>query len=256
QGEDVPKEVDDSNTLPLIDPKTNITIDKRQEGKLGSLEYKSSAEQLKTFELAPGYEINLFASEEDFPELANPVAMNFDNAGRLWVAVMPQYPQWKPKTPMSDKLVILEDTDGDGKADTSSVFVDDLHLPTGFEFGYGGVFVAQQPDIVFLKDTDGDGKADVRIRKLMGFDTADSHHGLSAFEWGPDGGLYFSEGTFKQSQIETPYGPVRLSDAGVWRYDPRTEKFEVFSSFSFANPWGHVFDRWGQNFIADASPGF
>ena len=92
--------------------------------------------------------------------------------------------------------------------------------------------------------------------RLVGFDTADSHHGIAAFEWGPGGNLYFNEGTFKFSQVESPYGLTRLHEAGIWRYDPRTEKLGVHVSFAFSNPWGHVFDRWGQDFIADASPGF
>lgn len=258
QGKQVAAKVDDSNTLPFLKTVTNVggkNDPNRRRGKLGSLEYIPAAEQKKYFKLPPGYEIELVASEEQFPQLANPVSLNFDNKGRLWVAVMPSYPQWKPKTKMRDQLLILEDKNGDGKADVCKVFADGLHQPTGFEFGQGGVYVAQQPDILFLKDTDGDDKEDTRIRKLIGLDTADSHHGISAFEWGPGGGLYFQEGTFKQSQIETPYGPRRLGDAGVWRYEPKTERHDVHISFSFANPWGHVFDRWGQNFIADASPG-
>ncbi|MGE0757567.1 MAG: PVC-type heme-binding CxxCH protein [Pirellulaceae bacterium] len=259
QGQKVPAQVDDSNTLPFLVPKTNVggTSDpNRKAGKLGSLDYLPAEEQRKHFQLAPGYEIDLVASEEDFPELANPVAINFDNRGRLWVATMPSYPQWQPKTPLDDKLLILEDDNGDGRADRCRVFAGGLHQPTGFELGMGGAFVAQQPDVLFLRDTDGDDRADVRERRLIGFDSADSHHGLAAFEWGPDGALYFQEGTFKQSQVESPYGLTRLGDAGVWRYEPRTEKFRVHVSLAFANPWGHVFDAWGQNFVADASPGF
>lgn len=259
QGQGDSSRIDDSNTLPFLVPKTNVGGDNdpnRKAGKLGSLDYLPAAEQLKHFKLAPGYEIQLVASEEDFPELANPVAINFDNRGRLWVATMPSYPQWQPKTPMDDKLLILTDENGDGRADRCRTFAGGLHQPTGFEIGGGGVWVAQQPDLVFLQDNDGDDQADVRTRRLIGFDTADSHHGLSAFEWGPDGALYFQEGTFKQSQVESPYGLQRLGDAGVWRYEPRTEKFGVHVSFAMANPWGHVFDRWGQNFVADASPGF
>jgi putative membrane-bound dehydrogenase-like protein len=258
RGHRVPEAADDSNTLPFILPKTNVggPDDKNREaGKLGTLDYLNASEQEKRFKLAPGYEINLFASEEDFPELANPVAMNFDNAGRLWVSVMPSYPQWQPKTKLDDKLLILEDHNHDGRADVCKVFAGGLHQPTGFELGHNGVFVAQQPDVLFLTDEDGDDRADTRIRRLVGFDTADSHHGLAAFEWGPGGALYFQEGTFKQSQVETIEGNIRLSDAGVWRYEPRSEKFSVHVSLAMANPWGHVFDRWGQNFIADASPG-
>jgi putative membrane-bound dehydrogenase-like protein len=259
QGQVVPDPADDGGTLPFIEPKTNVGgVDdpNRKNGKLGSLDYIPAAEQQKYFKLQPGYEINLVASEEQFPELANPVALSFDHRGRLWVSVMPSYPQWKPKTKMDDRLLILEDHNADGRADQCKVFAGGLHQPTGFELGNGGVYVAQQPDILFLRDTDGDDRADERTRLLVGFDTADSHHGLAAFEWGPDGGLYFQEGTFKQSQVESPYGPVRLSDAGVWRYHPRNERMEVHVSLAFANPWGHVFDRWGQNFVADASPGF
>jgi len=258
QGKKVPAKVDDSKTLPFINPKTNVggaNDRNRKAGKLGSLDYLPAAEQQKRFKLAPGYEINLVASEEQFPELANPVAMNFDNKGRLWVSVMPSYPQWKPKTLLDDKLLILEDKNNDGRADECKVFARGLHQPTGFEIGHNGVFVAQQPDLLYLKDTNGDDKEDTRERRLVGFDTADSHHGLSAFEWGPGGGLYFGEGTFKQSQVETINGLVRMGDAGIWRYDPRNGRFDAHVSVAFANPWGHVFDRWGQNFIADASPG-
>ena len=259
RGEKLTAPVDDSTTLPFIQPKTNVgePDDKNAKaGKLGSLNYLNAEAQQRLFKLAPGYEIQLVASEELFPDLAKPVSMNFDNRGRLWVSTMPSYPQWQPKTKLNDKILILEDKDGDGRMDECKTFADGLHQPTGFEIGRGGVWVAEQPDILFLEDRDGDDKADVRTRKLFGFDTADSHHGIAAFEWGPDGALYFQEGTFKYSQVESPYGPVRLGEAGVWRYDPRTERIDVHVSLAFANPWGHVFDKWGQNFIADASPGY
>lgn len=259
QGKPDTSPIDDSNTLPFIQPKTNVGGPNDQQakaGKLGSLDYLTSEEQRKLFKLPAGYEITLVASEEMFPEMVNPVALNFDNRGRLWVSTMPSYPQWKPKTKLDDKLLVLDDDNGDGVADRCTVFADGLHQPTGFEIGRGGVYIAEQPDILFLQDTDGDDRADVRVRKLFGFDSADSHHGIAAFEWGPDGALYFQEGTFKQSQVETPYGLQRLSDAGVWRYDPRTEQLDVHASLAFANPWGHVFDAWGQNFICDASSGF
>ncbi len=258
RGESVPATIDDSNTLPFINPKTNVggpDDPNAKRGKLGSLDYLTAAEQAELFQMGEGYQIQLVASEEEFPELANPVALNFDNQGRLWVATMASYPHWKPKTKMDDKLLIFEDHDQDGKADECKVFAGGLHQPTGFELGNGGVYVAQQPDILFLQDTDGDDQEDVRVRHLVGFDSADSHHGIAAFEWGPGGNLYFQEGTFKFSQVESPYGLTRLSEAGIWRYHPKSEKFGVFVNFAFANPWGHVFDRWGQNFIGDASPG-
>lgn len=170
---------------------------------------------------------------------------------------MPSYPHWKPKTVLDDKLLILEDKDHDGRTDECKVFAGGLHQPTGFELGRGGVYVAQQPDILFLQDTDGDDRADSRIRKLVGFDSADfCIHGLAAFTWGPGGNLYFNEGTFKFSQVESPYGLTRLHEAGDLEIRPSNGEVRCSRLFAFSNPWGHVFDRWGQDLIADASPGF
>lgn len=219
---------------------------------MASTDVKIALERLKP---ADGYEINLFASEKQFPEIANPLAMTFDTRGRLWVLTSPTYPHVHPGLPPHDKLVILEDADEDGRADKLTVFADGLYIPTGFELGDGGAYVSQQPNLVFLRDTNGDGKADERRIVLHGFGTEDSHHSIHAFTWGPGGDLYFQEGTFLHSQVETPYGTVRLEEAGVFRYEPRTEKLSVFVSYGFANPWGHVIDRWGQNFISDASNG-
>lgn len=245
QGKTVPATIDDSNTRKLDPIPTNYEQPIKilaPEGAIG------------TFKLPQGYQINAFATEVDF-DLQNPVALNFDAQGRMWVATMPSYPQYLPGSPPNDKLLILEDTDGDGKADKQTVFADGLHLPTGFEFGDGGVYVAQQPNLVFLKDTNGDDRADVREIVLHGFDTADSHHSISAFTWSPGGVLHFEEGTFHHTQVESPYGPVRVKDAAVFGWEPRRQKLEVFVSYGFANPWGHIYDRWGQNFVADASPG-
>src|SRR4029077_1814656 len=178
-----------------------------------------------------------FASEEQFPELAKPVQMAFDTRGRLWVAAWPTYPHWKPTEPMDDKLLILEDTNGDGKADVCKTFAGDLNNPTGFEFWNGGVLVAQGPDVLYLKDTSGDDKYDVKERVVHGLDTADTHHTANSFVLDPGGALYFQEGTFHHSQVEDPYRPVkRLANGGVFRYEPRTQKFDVYVTFGFANP--------------------
>lgn len=235
-----------SQTVPSTEPNRGGTID------LSSQDPKVARERLFP---AEGYEVELFASEKEFPLLANPVALSFDGRGRLFVSTMPSYPQRLPDDDPDDKILILEDTNQDGKADKSSVFCDKLHVPTGFELGDGGAYISEQPDIIFVKDTDGDDKADYRETVLHGFGTEDSHHAIHVFVWGPDGGLYFQEGTFHHSQVETPYGPVRLVDAGIFRYKPSQQYLEVFVTYPFANPWGHIFDRWGQNFIADASGG-
>ncbi len=248
QGKDV--KPDDSNTPPFIPVKTN----KPGAGPNGTHLFLDAEEAIKHMTVAKGMKVNLFASEKQFPEVVNPVQMSFDPKGRLWVAVWPTYPHWKPKEEMNDKLLILEDTNGDGKADKCSVFADGLHNATGFELWNGGVLVAQAPDLMFLKDTNGDGKADVRQRVLHGLDTADTHHTSNSFVLDPGGGLYFQEGTFHHTQVETPYGPPqRCANAGVFRYEPRTQKFEVYITFGFANPHGHVFDRWGQDIVVDGT---
>ncbi len=245
-GRTVSTTIDDSSTGSFLDIPSNAK---------NPIVITSPEESRRQMKLADGYEVNLFASEVEFPDLQNPVQFAFDARGRLWVCTMPTYPQYLPGTPVNDKILILEDVDGDGRADKQTVFADGLHLPTGFELGDGGAYVAQQPNLVFLRDTNGDDKADERHIVLHGFDSADSHHSISAFTWDQGGALYFEEGTFHHSQIETPYGPQRLVNAGVFRFEPRTARLSVFVSYGFANPWGHIVDGWGQNFVADASGG-
>jgi hypothetical protein len=245
RGEEAPSEIDDSHTGDIVEiatNKPNVVINTPEQSK-------------ERMTVAEGYEVNLWASEEQFPELQNPVQFTWDNRGRLWVCCMPDYPQYLPGSKPNDKVLILEDTDWDGKADKCTVFADGLHIPTGIALGDGAAYVAQQPNVVFLKDTTGDDQADVREIVLHGFDSADSHHSISTFTWDPGGALYFQEGTFHHTQVESPYGPRRLVNAGVFRWEPRTWRFDVFVSYNFANPWGHYVDGWGQNFIADASGG-
>jgi putative heme-binding domain-containing protein len=216
--------------------------------------FLSGEDEIKRMTIHKGMKVNLFASEEQFPELTNPVQMAFDTRGRLWVSGWHSYPHWKPKDAIDDKLLILEDTDGDGRADKCTVFAGDLRNPTGFEFWGGGVFVAQGPDLLFLKDTNGDDHYDVKERVLHGLDTADTHHTANSFTLDPGGALYFQEGTFHHTQVETPWGPPRrCANAGVYRYEPRTRKFDVYVTYPFANPHGHVFDAWGQDVIVDGT---
>lgn len=245
-GETVPETIDDSNTGEFAAIETNFASE---------IHITPPEESRQLFSLPDGFEVSLYASEADFPNLHNPVAFAFDARGRVWVGTNPSYPMYLPGTPVDDKVLIYEDVDGDGKADRETIFARGLHLPIGIELGDGGAYVSAQPNLLFLKDTDGDDQADEREIRLHGFDSADSHHALSAFEWGPGGDLYFMEGTFHHTQIETPYGPVRVKDAAVFRYEPRTEKVDVFVSYGFANPWGICWDDWGQNFVADASGG-
>ncbi len=236
-GESVPAKIDDSNVPPLPDAKESR----------GANRWVTAAEELKAFKIDPRFEVNLFASEEEFPDIAAPVQFRWDSAGRLWVCCSTTYPHVYPGKEPDDKLVILEDRDGDGEADRSSVFADDLHLALSFEFGDGGVYVSEEPHLTFLKDTDGDGKADLRRRVLTGFGCEDSHHALHDFVWTPDGDLIFRDSIFLHTQVETPYGPVRQANSGWYRFEPRRHRLTSFGTYASTNPWGVTFDRWGQH---------
>jgi glucose/arabinose dehydrogenase len=244
--------VDDANTPTFIDAQTN----EPGEGPGGAHAFLDGTEAIQKMTVGSGLKVELFASEKEFPELVNPVQMAFDARGRLWVAAWKTYPHWQPKTPMDDKLLILEDTNGDGKADKCTTFAGDLHNPTGFEFWNGGVLVGQQPNLVFLKDTNGDDKYDTKEILLHGFDSADTHHALNSFTFDPGGALYFQEGIFHRTSVESPWGAVtRQHDGGVYRFEPRTFKFETYIPFNFPNPHGHVFDEWGRDIVFDATGG-
>lgn len=216
--------------------------------------YKKSKEAEKSITTPDGYEVKLFASEEKFPNLAKPMQMSFDNKGRLWVATMPSYPHYRPGDPLpDDKILIYEDTNGDGKADKEIVFADKLHLPIGFEFGSGGVYVSQEPHLIFLSDTNGDDKADIREVVLTGFDSHDTHHAISSFTADPSGAIILCEGVFHHSNVETPYGPVRGVNGGFFRFCPNKTKLERSIQMNIPNPWGYAFDQWGQDFLIHTS---
>jgi mono/diheme cytochrome c family protein/glucose/arabinose dehydrogenase len=221
------------------------------EPKKTYLPAKGTAKKIKVPE---GYGIGLFASNEQFPDLANPVQLSFDNKGRLWVATMPSYPHYKPgDAKPNDKLLILEDTDNDGRADKQTIFADGLHLPMGFEFGTDGVYVSQGYSLVYLRDTDGDDRADETEIVLSGFDDHDTHHAISGFCADPSGAIYMGEGTFLHSNVETAYGTIRSSNGGFFRYNPSRRHLERSVRLSIPNPWGIAFDKWGQDFFADTS---
>lgn len=250
QGETMDLAAADTKTKKLPEVETNYKISHKN----GDPEYLYGDDALNEIEVAPGYEISLFASEEEFDDLANPVQLSFDNKGRLWVAVMPSYPHYKPgDSKPNDKLIILEDTDNDGKADKQTTFADGLHLTIGFEFAPEGVYVSQGTNLVLLKDTDGDDKADEEEIILSGFDDHDTHHAISAFCADPSGAIYMAEGVFLHTNVETAYGPVRGTNGGFYRYSPQRRHLERTAQLPIPNPWGIAFDDWGQNFFAHTS---
>ncbi|HET6250286.1 MAG TPA: HEAT repeat domain-containing protein [Tepidisphaeraceae bacterium] len=248
QGKDI--KVDDSNTPPFIDVKTNMPGPDAD----GSWPYPDPEEAIKHMKVAPGMKVELVASEKDDPDLINPVQMAFDTKGRLFVCTWPSYPHWKPKDPMDDKVVIVSDIGTNGKAGKFEVFADHLSSPTGLGFYNNGLLVAQAPYMKYFKDTTGGDKPNVVERVLGGIDSADSHHTENSFVLDPGGALYYQEGTFLHSQLESVWGPVERNQSGaVWRFEPRTGKIEPYMAYNFANPHGHVFDYWGTDVVFDGT---
>lgn len=206
-------------------------------------------EQLEMFNVADGFEVTLFASD---PMVMKPIQMNWDADGRLWVVSSAVYPHLKPGQIPNDKIYVLEDTNGDGKADKSTVFAEGLITPTGILPGDGGVYVANSTEILHFKDTNGDGKADQRRQVLTGFGTGDTHHLIHTFRWGPDGLMYFNQSIYIYSHVETPGGIRRLEGGGVWQLRPQNLELDVYAR-GLINPWGLQFDRWGQSFLTDGA---
>lgn len=209
----------------------------------------SPAEAEKKFVVPPGFEVRLFAAE---PDVVNPVAMTWDERGRLWVLELYEYPLGAPPGQKGrDRIRILEDTDNDGRADKVTVFADGLNLATGLALGNGGVYVGQAPDLLFLQDTNHDDKADTRKVLLSGFGLEDRHELLNGFTWGPDGWLYLTHGIFTRSKVKIPEAsePGVEVTAALARYHPRTKQFEVFAEGT-SNPWGVDFDATGNAFVS------
>ena len=229
--------IDDSNVPPLP-----ITKSSR-----GANKWMSPKDEKAAFKIDPKFEVTLFASEEQFPDIACPIQMRWDGLGRMWVSCSTTYPHVYPGQAPNDKIVILEDLDKDGKADKCSVWAEGLNVPLSFEFGNGGIYVSEEPHMTFLKDTNGDGKADHREIPLTGFGCEDSHHALHDFVWTPDGDLIFRESIFHHTQVETPYGPVRQQNSGWFAWEPKLHRLTAFGSHPSTNPWGVTFDDWGQH---------
>ncbi len=248
RGSDIP--VRDDNLPPELEVKTNKPGDLAD----GGYRYLGGEEAIDKMQVAEGMQVNLFASEEMFPELVNPVQMAVSPDGHLYVSVWPSYPHWNPTQPREDRILRLRDDNGDGVADSCTVFADELNSVTSFEFWGGGMLVAALPELWFLKDTTGDGKADYRVRMLQGLSSADSHHSANAMLLGPDGWIYWSRGIFNVASIETPTQTYRSERTGVHRFNPRT--FEMEFHFPIGpNPHGDVFDRWGYQFANDGTSG-
>lgn len=248
--------VSDANVPPPIVVISNVGGKSQSSNaqKEGNSDYLSGQDAIAKVKIPNGFELNLFADESRFPNMANPVQLQVDAKGRLWAACWNTYPKWEPLKPMNDCLLIFTDTNHDGVADKATEFAK-VQNPLGFEFWNGGVIVTSQPDILFLKDTDGDDVADVRIVLFQGIDSADTHHAANNLIYGPDGAIYWQSGIFLQNAFEHPWGPALHSTAsGMYRFDPRTYAI-TFHAGNSPNPHGTSFDRWGYHFANDGTGG-
>jgi putative membrane-bound dehydrogenase-like protein len=205
-----------------------------------------------------GFQVTLFAGE---PDVHQPVAFTIDDRGRLWVAEAYVYPKRLPfpgarlpegERQRGDRILIFEDTDGDGKFDKKTQFIDGLNLVSGLEVGFGGVWVGAAPYLMFIPDKDGDDKPDAEPQVLLdGWHYEDTHETLNAFTWGPDGWLYGCHGVFTHSRVGKPGTPDKDRtpiNAGVWRYHPTRHTFEVFAHGT-SNPWGLDYNEYGDFFV-------
>ncbi len=198
----------------------------------------------KTMKLPDGFSVQVIATE---PQITQPVAYTTDDRGRLWVLENTNYPicPGQPK----DRIVILEDTHGDGKFDKVTVFYDKMTFATGIQVGFGGVWVGAPPQLLFIPVNPGEDKpAGPPQPVLDGWGSEDRHETLNNFTWGPDGWLYGTQGVFVNSNVGKPGAPdaERVPvNAGVWRFHPLTGKFERYCEGA-SNQWGIDWNDHGQ----------
>jgi putative membrane-bound dehydrogenase-like protein len=213
----------------------------------------AAEEAAKTMELPEGFSATVFASE---PDIQNPIAMTWDHKGRLWVAENYTYAERTQRFDLNlrDRVLIFDDTDGDGVSDERHVFTDQVQMLTSVEVGRGGVWLMCPPQLLYLPDADGDDIPDGPAEVVLdGFTVSESnyHNFANGLKWGPDGWLYGRCGHSCPGLIGPPGSPVanRIPiDGGVWRYHPERRIVEVLCHGT-VNPWGHDWDENGQLFF-------
>ena len=221
--------------LPPLDPVLNAGL--------------SGIEAAKAMSAKSGFTVKLAAAE---PEIVRPITFTIDHRGRLWVAEAHTYPIRAAEGQGKDRILIFEDTNGDGSLDKRTVFMEGLNLVTCLEVGMGGVWVGAAPNLLFIPvDKKTDKPAGEPQVVLDGWGYQDTHEMLNNLRWGPDGWLYGTHGVFTQSNVGKPGAPdaerTKLN-AGVWRYHPTSKKFEVFAEGT-SNPWGIDFNDYGSPFV-------
>jgi len=228
---------------PLTAPAIELVLDQYPHSGLNA---ELAAAAMK---VPKGFRVQVCAAE---PDVQQPIAFAVDDRGRTWVAEAYEYPQRADGDHGRDRILIFEDRDGDGKFDSRKIFAEGLNLVSGLEIGFGGVWVGAAPYLLFIPDRDQDDVPDGEpIRLLDGWGYQDTHETLNAFMWGPDGWLYGCHGVFTHSRVGKPGTPDEQRipmNAGVWRYHPVNNQFEVFSHGT-SNPWGVDFNDVGDAFI-------
>ncbi|MGE9268772.1 MAG: PVC-type heme-binding CxxCH protein [Verrucomicrobiales bacterium] len=207
----------------------------------------SPEEARAAFTVPEGFTVDLLAAE---PDIRQPIAFTFDEKGRIWLAEGMSYPRKRAEGEGGDRIVILEDADGDGSYETKKVFVDDLNLVSGLELGFGGLYVGAAPELIFIPILEGDQPGEREVL-LDGWGYQDTHETLNSFTWGPDGWLYGCHGVFTHSKVGKPGTPERERErinAGVWRFHPTRREFEVFAHGT-SNPWGLDYNERGDFFV-------
>ena len=238
----------------------------QEEGR--KAKFLTAPEAVAAMTLQDGFEVKAFAHE---PMITQPMAFCWDDRGRLWIAENRDYESRGSGFSNSgdSRILILEDSDRDGVADSRKVFLEGIPFPAGIAVGMGGLWLGAPPNLLFVPDRDADDRADmddIEVR-LTGWGIRDRHETLNSFHWGPDGWLYGCQGYATPSKVGKPRGEGRLYkhkepfpeqiefdgpavdiNGGVWRYHPTKERFEVVAH-GFSNPWGIDYDAKGQIFI-------
>lgn len=209
----------------------------------------SGPEAVTEMELGEEFSIQLAASE---PEVVRPIAFTMDHRGRLWVVEAHTYPVPAEEGQGRDRILIFEDTNGDGTLDSRKIFIEGLNLVSGMEVGHGGVWIGAAPYLKYIPiDESGDKPAGEPEILLDGWGTDDTHETLNSFRWGPDGWLYGTQGVFTHSNVGKPGASederIKLN-ACVWRYHPIKHEFEIYARGT-SNPWGLDFNPYGHIFI-------
>lgn len=212
-----------------------------------------------------GFKVTLFAGE---PDVVQPIAFTFDDRGRLWVVECMSYPKWNKEVATekgdggrvldrrtgTDRVLIFEDTDGDGQHDKRTVFADKLTNLSGIEYGFGGIWLCSIPNLLYIPIKPGEDKpAGPPEIKLDGWSLQSGHNAFNGLKWGPDGWLYGCNGITATSQVGLPGTPDKERtpmNCGVWRYHPTKKKFEVVAHGT-TNPWGLDWDQYGELFITN-----